>query len=1247
MTKLSEVIHIPEQVTADDYVLRLTSWLDDQAGRALDSYVVTDQIAEAFDSALGLVGSSLTDGESRGAFLMGSFGSGKSHFMAVLHALLRHNPDARSKQGLPEVVARHDAQLGGKNVLPLAFHMLDATTFDDALFSGYIRQIRERHPGAPLPPLHHTDGLLSDARTLRTRMGDDAFFNALNGDTPPSDAATGEVGQYDDLWGDVVEGDARWDAPSFDAALAAAPDSETRRQLVTDVVNTFFKNFTQQNSWVPLEAGLDAIATHAAGLGYHGVVLFLDELVLWLSTLVRSDRFGTEAQKITKLVESATGRRRIPLISFIARQLDLRMGLADAPGVSGAEQRDLEQGLRYQEGRFGKIELGDTNLPHVANRRLLQPIDEHAAALLRKSFDRIDRTPRVWDVLLDGVNTDADHRGADEEMFRLTYPFSPALMSTLKSLAGVMQRERTALKVMQQMLVDRRDTLTVDDVIPVGDAYDHVMRSTQGGHTVDPQAAGVFKTADRLYTDKLRDLLLANHQLPPAALADPGSLPRGYLTDDRIVKTLLLAAVAPNVPALKDLTASRLASLNHGSIVSIVPGGEGAQIAGKVRSWAQAVPEIHVGDGPDPVIRVRVSDVDYERVIERAKGIDTDGEQRTYVTRMMLEALELGHLGEGINGAYATTHVWRGSRRPVELYFGNVRDSAQVHDDAFRPSDRDTWRIVIDHPFDVGNHSPADDQRRLDELRARGVEGNTLVWVPHFLSENLHRELRRLVVIDWVLTGDDRWTRNADHLSETERAQARAILESMRDGLRARVRQALLEAYGVIGANSGTLLDSGRSETVLSSLNNALGVVAPDRGTDFRSAFAQVLDQAFTATWPAHPDFQPGDQEVRTVELKRTLEYLEAAMEEPQRRVRLQGDTVGVRRVANALEVGRAAETHFLFGDEHFALNTVLQRELGRLGRSDRDAVTVGELRNIIAGLEPARGLQPLVVDLVIRAWALLRQRAWFEHGQQVAAPPLGALTSTMELRVERLPEREQYATAAARAGTVLGVSAAQIMTPRNVQQLAASVRDAAVAMRPALQRLIDRLRQVGPRLGIDEADFPRLAAAEEVLALTSILAGRDDTTLVASFAERALRHEPAVLGATVAHADEVTTKLGAITWMLVEPALAARNTDDAARNAVTPLATAVRRDEHAQPLGEAVSNANDAVARWAVGRPGPTPPQPPTPSTDPDDVPLDQVRRGSFVSRGRGDRDRALTALREFFDTHPDREIEVRWEIR
>ncbi len=95
---LREVLDIPVQAGAEDYVLRLTDSIEPgEIARTVDEYVVTPALAEAFDAALGLVAEALTSGVSRGAFLAGSFGSGKSHFMAVLHALLRHDATARPR----------------------------------------------------------------------------------------------------------------------------------------------------------------------------------------------------------------------------------------------------------------------------------------------------------------------------------------------------------------------------------------------------------------------------------------------------------------------------------------------------------------------------------------------------------------------------------------------------------------------------------------------------------------------------------------------------------------------------------------------------------------------------------------------------------------------------------------------------------------------------------------------------------------------------------------------------------------------------------------------------------------------------------------------------------------------------------------------------------------------------------------------------------------------------------------------
>lgn len=176
---LKNVFSIPERAGAEDYVLRLTSTIDDTgAAQAIDNYVVTPELTVAFDRALDLVANAIKDRTNRGAFLAGSFGSGKSHFMAVLHALLRHRPEARGIEELQQVVVGHDRVLREQNILPLAFHFLDAQSMEEALFDGYVEQIQHLHPDANLPSLYRTDDLLQDAEAMRERLGDEGFFAA-------------------------------------------------------------------------------------------------------------------------------------------------------------------------------------------------------------------------------------------------------------------------------------------------------------------------------------------------------------------------------------------------------------------------------------------------------------------------------------------------------------------------------------------------------------------------------------------------------------------------------------------------------------------------------------------------------------------------------------------------------------------------------------------------------------------------------------------------------------------------------------------------------------------------------------------------------------------------------------------------------------------------------------------------------------------------------------------------------------
>jgi hypothetical protein len=108
MTLLRELIDIPERVRSGDFVLRLTEGMT-RPKDTLRDYVVTPQLVACFDDALAFIRSALDARSSKAAYRHGSFGAGKSHFMAVLLLLLNHDADVRSVAALAPVVAKHSA----------------------------------------------------------------------------------------------------------------------------------------------------------------------------------------------------------------------------------------------------------------------------------------------------------------------------------------------------------------------------------------------------------------------------------------------------------------------------------------------------------------------------------------------------------------------------------------------------------------------------------------------------------------------------------------------------------------------------------------------------------------------------------------------------------------------------------------------------------------------------------------------------------------------------------------------------------------------------------------------------------------------------------------------------------------------------------------------------------------------------------------------------------------------------------
>ncbi|MEU1950841.1 DUF6079 family protein [Nocardia rhamnosiphila] len=1200
---LRETFDIPESKGTSDYVLRLSDSVgSEHLAATVDSYVVTPALTEAFDSALAVVEEALRTGENKAAFLHGSFGSGKSHFMAMLHGILGHEPRALSVPDLQPVVAAHPAVNEAK-FLRLTFHFLDSKDVESALFDQYLRQIAVLHPDELPPVLHSAGKLFEDADNRRREVGDEKFFAALSASGAPQ--ASTQV-----PWGKLGSGAAAsWTPETYAAASAPDASPAERSRLQQALISTYFTSYSRNTDWLSLEDGLAVIADHAKSLHYDGVVLMLDELVLWLTFLITErERFNAEVQKITKLVETSRGRLAVPVISFVARQHNLAEWVASGPDA-GAIQQAVERAFAHQEGRFGLVKLGDENLPYIAHKRLLQPRDAEAEAALTAAFERLDRSPQVWDVLLDGINTDDRHRGADADAFKLTYPFSPALIATLRELSGQMQRERTALKVMQQMLEDNADRLTIDHVIPVGEAFDYIIDSANAT-PINDAAVHTFKTARSLWTDKLRPLLFRNANVPEST--PDKEVPQGLRADIRIAKTLLMSAVAPNVPALKQIDASRLASLNHGSVISLIPGDQIGQITGKVKQWAAEIPELAVTADANPIISVTLESVDYERIVRRAQGEDTDGRRRELMRELLSE--QLGVLGaeHTVDNALLRQRVWRGTQRQVEVVFGNVRDHGYLPDEAFRPSVEGALRLIVDLPFDDAGHTTGEDHDRVEELLRTGQNRFTVVWLPNFFSDKVNRQLGRLVILNYVLAGD-RWASHANELSDADRAAARSILQQQQTQVRGQLGTAIQVAYGVA---AGAKFPEGQPP--LRSLHAGFAV-QPPIGHDLGEAANRLIDDAYAALYPDHPEFTPADQLITRRQLNTALTRLREAQAVVDGRISLdRGEREIVRRIVESLGVARTNDTHLLAGPEHFAnwRNRITQ-ELSRAEIDEAEDVPIEALRNAIVASGPKRGLTDDMVDLVAGAWAAQGKRSWFLHNSPIDEPAIGEFKRGTSLRLEPLPERQVWAQACERWKKLTGNVVNEYLTATNVATFVQHVRDRAATGRADRARLIDVLTGAYEYFGLESGE--RLTLARE---LNSLLDARlnhlDSLAVVDAIATTSLTGTDLEAGKSSTSSGAVADAVGRFPLHRLDVLrTAAADGSDRGRQAASilgALATAFAQHELSRPIGEALRAADDARNAWleaGIAQPSPAPrtqpdpapaapvtPRPPTPNT-------------------------------------------------
>ncbi len=1219
MTLLKDLIDIPEHIDKGQFVLRLTEGVTDPQ-TTVNTYVPTPQLVRCFDDALSFIRGSLQGATSKATYLHGSFGSGKSHFMAILHLILSGDSTARGIPELAATIQKHNPWIAGKKILLVPYHMIGAHDVESGILGGYVEYIRRTHPDAPIPGVYLAEGLFQDAESLRQRMGDDVFFAALG-------EGTGGTSDFGDV-------DAGWNAARFESAVEADPGSEERSQLIGALVGKFFGSYDTQASgrgeaFVSLDKGLSVISRHAQSLGYDALILFLDELILWLASHAADLKFvHQEGQKLAKLVEAQTADRPIPIVSFIARQRDLSELIGES--VPGADRLNFGDALKHWEGRFHKITLEDRNLPAIAERRVLKCHSDAARLELDAAFEQ---TVKVRDAVMTTLLTS----DGDREMFRKVYPFSPALVQTLIAVSSVLQRERTALKVMMQLLVDQRDVLTVGDLVPVGDLFDVI---AHGDEAFSQEMAIHFDNAKRLYHQKLLPMLEKQHgrreELEKLAITDPKRA--AFRNDDRLVKTLLLSALVPEVETLRGLNAERLAALNHGTIKTPIEGTEGREVLRRCRNWAASVGEIRIGEESNPSISVQLSGVDTEGIIKQAEREDNQGNRIRRVRQMLFE--QLGITGEDEFQQYHE-FLWKNTNRSCVVLFKNIRELPPT---SLENKD-EPWKLVIDFPFDEPGHGPRDDISKVQEFKSTHPEGaKTLCWIPQFFSDDARKDLGLLVILEHILTGE-RFNQYSNHLSPQDRQGAKSLLENQRSVLRQRVQNHLDAAYGLDAITPGSLDTTHELEQHEQFCSLWEGFdPQPPVAANLGSAMNHLLSQALASEFPAAPEFEA---EVKLSNLRKVHAVVSEATQSPDGRVAVE-KTIRplIRHIANPLMLGEMGHdaTHFVIG-HHW------RNHFSKKAAETATTISVGQLRKWID--QPrAMGLSKEAQNLVILVFAEQTNRTFLRHNVPVDGP-LASLPDDLVLQEQKLPGQLEWETAVARAGHIFGENSSPLLKASTVASLSSAVKKKASDSRAACLALCERLKDRMAKLGVDPATADRMKTAAATHALVDRLNSCDASQIVAMLATAAIATTEPAMGECLSKAAQLAGIIDGTNWEIFDAIGKLADDRQTPASAIrASVRTTMAADEHVIALGPALKEAQFKAVRLLTEAPKPTPPIPdPGPRPTPPETKPPQSKRRVVASESRQnltlpDAKTLLTTLDSELQLGQDIRLNVSWII-
>ena len=705
MTTISDAFDLPlaEDIRAMGFVVKLRE--SDPTGpevqKLVQDYVVTPAVAAELPRILDDMRQVFNRGEEYGRFIHGSFGSGKSHFMTMLSLLIEGAEAAWSKPDPTFVSLRpkHRDWLSGANLLVVRLHMLSVrgkdTSLDRAVYEAFNAALKRR--GKAAFEFLNVDGLLDEIRR--------------------------EAAEYGDLvWARLSQANILGSRAEFESIVAGGPKG--RERLARAWLTFKGRDVAQAGIDPRWTEGIRRMGAHAKAQGFGGIVLMIDEFLLWLAEK-SGQEFVREINDLNVIVDHTTGQRPAPVFVFVARQRNLQEFFPDL-----VDESKIHEHIDHHAKRFELTRLQDVELRHIVKGRVLRPkLPDAVAAAVAELGARHDK---ILPALL---------AGADHAYLTDVYPFHPALIEMLVDVTSLMQRERSALRLLYELLVVHYPHLPLGEFLPVGSAFDAIFPAS------GVEASKKVELLQDVHHQYYNRLALAMRQMVDDTTTDFDEGRRRAL--DQLIKTVLLAEVSPRLKGA-GLTVERLVQLNSVDVDGETFRGRARVAETDLLALSQLVPDLVVaGTGRSAVVRYVLGKVSLGEILQRAKSKAGNQHFNVFWPALKKALGIVGNKGfEGNGNSGDLDLMWRKTLRRGSLKLGNVRE--MPYDD-FEPPPK-TFRVLVDYPWDEAGHSV--DEDRLRALGVRKTRGNkyTVCWLPRHMAPNELGVLTEIAAVRFLLS---------------------------------------------------------------------------------------------------------------------------------------------------------------------------------------------------------------------------------------------------------------------------------------------------------------------------------------------------------------------------------------------------------------------------------------------------------------------------------------------------------------